>query len=93
MPGSPGTAPAPPPPPAQTRTTREVLTINPSLPFQRDSSRRLSAKLLGDLESYNQVPNLNGKWLMVPTKKPPKDQSKYITLGGLLGRADVAKHT
>ena len=45
----------------------EVLAITPAQPFQRDSGRRVSAKLLGDLEAYQQAPQLDGKYLMIPT--------------------------
>lgn len=86
-PWPPGAVPAPPPPLVETRTTEEVLTINPSAPYRRDSSRRLSAKLLGDLETYSQVPNLDGKWLFLPMKHP--SLSKHITLGCTAGRGQV----
>lgn len=58
--GGTGSAPA-----APTNTT-EVLTISPGRPFQRDASRRVSARLLGDLESYQQPAQLDGKWLLIP---------------------------
>jgi hypothetical protein len=45
----------------------EVLAITPAQPFQRNSGRRVSAKLLGDLEAYQQAPQLDGKYLMIPT--------------------------
>jgi hypothetical protein len=53
-----------------TTTTRssEVMVISPSAPFRRDSTRRLSAKLLGDLEGYQQAPQLDGKYLLLPQK-------------------------
>ena len=58
-----------------TAAASELVTLTPSAPFRRDSSRRLSAKLLGDLESYQQAPQLDGKWLLIPTKpgarRPP----------------------
>jgi hypothetical protein len=48
-------------------TGSEVLTLNPSAPFQRSAGKSVSAKLLGDLLSYQQAPQLDGKWLMIPT--------------------------
>lgn len=54
------------PVPAATGSSSEVLSITPSVPFQRDASRRVSAKLLGDLASYRQEVQLEGKWLLIP---------------------------
>lgn len=45
-----------PPPPIRCHPKHvQVLEVTPVQPFQRDSSRRVSAKLLGDLESYQQA--------------------------------------
>ncbi|KAL4424812.1 hypothetical protein ABPG77_000852 [Micractinium sp. CCAP 211/92] len=60
-----------------TTTTREVLEVTPVQPFQRDSSRRISAKLLGDLESYQQAPQLDGKYLFIPWKNGEDPQQAY----------------
>lgn len=50
-------------------TSSEVLTITPSQPFVINNAKTLSAKLLGDLESYAQIPDLSGQYLLVPS--PP----------------------
>lgn len=55
----------------------EVLAITPAQPFQRDSGRRVSAKLLGDLEAYQQAPQLDGKYLMIPTPAGEGPQESY----------------
>eukprot|EP00887_Chlorella_sp_A99_P005310 scaffold1.g5310.t1 len=46
--------------------TSEVVRVDPSAPFAADSTRALSAKLLGDLESYGQIADLSDKYLFVP---------------------------
>ena len=58
--------PAPGQPAGAPNRTAEVLTLTPSQPFQLDASRRVSAKLVGDLAGYRQESQLDGKWLMVP---------------------------
>ncbi|KAL4437103.1 hypothetical protein ABPG75_004242 [Micractinium tetrahymenae] len=60
-----------------TTTSKEVLEVTPVQPFQRDSSRRLSAKLLGDLEAYQQAPQLDGKYLFIPWKNGEGPQEAY----------------
>lgn len=52
--------------PAPTTPNTEVLALSPSQPFKRDSNRKVAARLLGDLASYQQEAQLDGKWLMIP---------------------------
>lgn len=47
-------------------TATQVLSITPARPLQLDASRRVSARLLGDMASYQQEAQLDGKWLLVP---------------------------
>ncbi|GAB4818016.1 hypothetical protein N2152v2_005062 [Parachlorella kessleri] len=50
-------------------TQEELLVLSPSQPFVLNSGRTLSAKLLGDLEGYVQIPQLMDKYVLVPS--PP----------------------
>nr|6DBS_A Chain A, Hapless 2 [Chlamydomonas reinhardtii]6DBS_B Chain B, Hapless 2 [Chlamydomonas reinhardtii]6DBS_C Chain C, Hapless 2 [Chlamydomonas reinhardtii] len=50
-------------------STREVLHLGPSVPLASSASRLLSAKLLGDLAMYTQLPAISNQVLMVP--QPP----------------------
>ena len=43
-----------------------MLFLTPSQPFLRDASKRVSARLVGDMAGYQQEAQLDGKWLMVP---------------------------
>lgn len=70
---SPPASPAasPPPPPggssgSSSGTVTQVLTLTPSQPLLRDASKRVLARLVGDLVGYQQEAQLDGKWLMVP---------------------------
>ncbi|KAJ9505456.1 hypothetical protein QJQ45_026136, partial [Haematococcus lacustris] len=44
----------------------EVLTLSPSVPLALSSSRLVSAKLLGDLATYTQLPAISNMVLLVP---------------------------
>ncbi|PRW58208.1 generative cell specific-1 [Chlorella sorokiniana] len=70
--GSPPGAPAASPPPpgsgssGNSSSRTEILSLTPSLPSQRDASKRVSARLVGDLIGYQQEAQLDSKWLMIP---------------------------
>lgn len=53
-------------PASATTSSWERLRLTPSEPFKRDSAQKLSAKLLGDLESYQQYPQVAGRYLFIP---------------------------
>ena len=53
---------------AAATSTSQVLSVSPSLPAAVDSGRRVSARLLGDLLGYSQIPDLEGRYLMVPAQ-------------------------
>lgn len=81
-PSAPGLDPAPPPPPAPApATTWEALTLTPSQPLTRNANQSVSARLLGDLEAYNQVPDLSGKYLMIPYT-PGRGLSPIVSCSG-----------
>eukprot|EP00775_Hariotina_reticulata_P002496 gene2496-2799_t len=52
-----------------TSASSETLTLSPSYPWAISSSRTLSAKLLGDLAGYTQLPVLSERVLMIPNPK------------------------
>lgn len=60
------------PPPAvtssSTSSSQETLQISPSRGFVINSDRSVSARLLGDLDSYRQIQNLDGYWVMIPVE-------------------------
>lgn len=66
-PGSPAASPPPPPSGSSgSGSATQVLSLTPSQPLLRDASKRVSARLVGDLVGYQQEAQLDGKWLMVP---------------------------
>jgi len=49
-------------------SSQEELQINPSRGFVINSDRSVSARLLGDLDSYRQIQSLDGHWVMIPVE-------------------------
>nr|BAO57178.1 generative cell specific-1 [Gonium pectorale]BAO57179.1 generative cell specific-1 [Gonium pectorale] len=48
----------------------ELLTLSPSLPLATSASRLLSARLVGDLATYTQLPAISNQVLMIPQPSP-----------------------
>ncbi|KAL4525230.1 hypothetical protein Ndes2526A_g07307 [Nannochloris sp. 'desiccata'] len=58
-------------------SSQEELRINPSRGFVLNSDRSVSARLLGDLDSYRQIQNLDGHWVMIPVEPGVDPNSIY----------------
>lgn len=76
------------------QSSSEVLTLTPSQPLVRDSGKTLSAKLLGDLESYTQVPQLMDNYVLVPAPPGKSASTNKVGFGGAWkGRQPRAGHS
>jgi Male gamete fusion factor len=58
--------------------SQETIQITPSRGFVLNSDRSVSVRLLGDLDSYRQIQNLDGHWVMIPVQ-PGIDPNKIYS--------------
>ncbi len=65
------------PPLPTTTNSEEKLEITPSRGFVLNADRSVSVRLLGDLDSYRQIQNLDGHWVMIPVEPGIDPNSIY----------------